>query len=116
MGLLMDRPVQAKVNTILLPLESYLWLHNECFKQRNERLMDGISDSQRERLTRNWQQHQYNGYYHAYDGSFGGCKGNPLHGWEEGRWTSWSCAEMARMLDKQGLPYKMGDPTDVIYT
>ena len=105
-----------KVNTILLPLESYLWLHEEGFKQRNERGETKLSDKSRDRLTNNFHQHKVKstGLYAAHDGNFGGCNGDPHNAWEEGRWTSWTVEDMAKMLDENGLPYEIGEPTEVI--
>jgi hypothetical protein len=110
------RNVVRTTNTILLPLESYLWLYEEGFKQRNERGETKLSDKSRERLTRNFDRfkHSKTGLYAAHDGNFGGCKGDPHNAWEEGRWTDWSVNQMARMLDEQGLPYEIGEPTEVI--
>ena len=110
------RNVKRTTNTILLPLESYLFLHEEGFRQWNERGETKLSEKHRERLTRNFHCHKIkaSGLYAAHDGNFGGCKGDPHNAWEEGRWTSWSVSQMAHMLDEYGLPYEIGEPAEVI--
>lgn len=68
-----------------------------------------------ERLKRNFDSFSYgSGYKELHDGDLGGCIGNWENGYEERRWTSWSCKEMKRILDAAGLPYKDGKETEII--
>ncbi len=100
-----------KANTILLPLESYLYLQD---KEYFERCGRHKSDKMIAKLTQNFNQFQHNGYKRLMDGDLGGCVGKPENSYEEGRWTSWSCEDMKRILDEAGLPYKDGEETEYI--
>lgn len=48
------------------------------------------------------------------DGDLGGCVGDWKNGYEEGRWTSWSCEDMKRILIEAELPYKDGEEIEYI--
>lgn len=101
-----------KTNTILLPLESYLYLQN---KSHLERCGKNHTEKQIERLKRNFDDFSYGtGYKKLYDGDLGGCSGHWKNGYKERRWTSWSCEDMKRILDNAGLPYKDGKQAEVI--
>ena len=100
-----------KANTILLPLESYLYLQD---KSHLERCGKHGSEKRIERLKKNFKEFSYNGYKQLMDGDLGGCVGNWENGYEEGRWTSWSCEDMKRILDEANLPYKDGKETEYI--
>lgn len=99
-----------KAKTILVPLESYLYLQN---KRHNERSTSGQPLNE-ERLTRNFNRTACNGYGRLMDGDLGGCIGKPENGYEERRWTSWSCEDMKSILDEAGLQYKDAEDTDYI--
>lgn len=107
MSILLNKPVYGKTGTILLPFESYMFLKAETQRQRSERFPE-ITEVHRKELESAFKRCSKNGLYAAHDGNFGGCKGDPHNGWEEGRWTDWSVNEMAKMLDEHGLPYTMG--------
>lgn len=98
-----------KERTLILPLESVLYLSEEC---RHQRIGDHLSDKAKEMIKKNFLKHKDN--YLVYDGSFGGAIGDPKNSYEEGRWTSWKIEDMKRMLDKQGLPYKDGEEIETI--
>lgn len=100
-----------KANTILLPWESYLYLQQ---KSRNERCGDWKTEKQIKRLKASFDNLSHDGYKMLMDGDLGGCVGNWENGYEEGRWTSWSCEDMKRILSKAGLPYKDGEETEYI--
>lgn len=100
-----------KVNTILLPLESFLYLQEKGY---NERCGKYRTEKQIERLKRNFESFAYNGYKRLCDGDLGGCVGNYENAYEERRWTSWSCEDMKRFLNEANLPYKEGKETEII--
>ncbi len=100
-----------KAKTILLPWESYLYLQQ---KGRNERCGDWKTEKQIAKLKANFEEFSYNGYKRLLDGDLGGCVGDWKNGYEEGRWTSWSCEDMKRILDEAGLPYKDGEDTECV--
>ena len=106
----MDMKVR-KANTILLPLESYLYLQDKSYFERTGK---HNTDKMIERLTCTFNQLQCNGHKRLKDGDLGGCVGKPENSYEEGRWTSWSCSEMKRILDEEGLPFKDGDEVEYI--
>ena len=111
MGLLMDKPTARESATILVPLESFLYLQEKSYSERTGK---NQSDKARQRLTKNFRQFSYGGMKQLMDGSLGGCKGKPENAWEEGRWTSWSASDMAEILDEAGLPWKMGKDAEYI--
>lgn len=94
-------------NSIFIPLESYLYLHEQHIAQRSGRIM---SDKMRQHLVNNFNNFCWksNGMYNAMDGYLGGAFGPPENSYEEGRWTSWSVQDMKRMLDAAGLPWEDG--------
>ena len=96
--------------SILVPLESYIYLNN---KRHEERSTSGKPLNE-ERLVVNFNRNAYGGYKRLMDGDYGGCVGKPENGYKEGRWTSWSCDDMKRILDKAGLPYKNGEDVEYI--
>ena len=114
MSILLNKSVHGKTGTIYLPFESYMFLKAETQRQRSEHHPE-ISDFHRKELTNAFNRLSKNGMYEAHDGTFGGCNGSPINAWAEGRWIDWSVNEMAKMLDEQGLPYKMGEPVEVIF-
>lgn len=57
-----------KVNTILIPLESYLFLQD---RQSLERLGKHKSEKMIEKLKQNFAQFQHDGFYQVMDGDFG---------------------------------------------
>lgn len=93
----------VKRQTMGLSKEAYLYLQDRC---RNERIGGHISDKYREKLERNFDQFAYKGYKVYYDGDLGGA--------ENGRWTSWSCDKVKKMLDEQGLAYIDGGEQESI--
>lgn len=100
-----------KSSTILVQLESYLFLQD---KQNFER--SGRHDSKEiaMRRTRNFEVFSYEGYKQIMDGDLGGCNGNPENAWEERRWTSWSVEDLKRILNEAGLPWKAGEEQEYI--
>ena len=98
-------------NTILVSKEAYMYLQR---KGKIERAGKDFSQEHLERLEKNFDNFAHDGYKKLIDGSLGGCIGNPENAYEQGRWTSWSCKDMAKMLDEAGLDYKMGEPTEII--
>lgn len=100
-----------KANTILLPLESFLYLQDKSYF---ERCGKHHTEKQIERLIRNFENFAHIGYKQLKDGDLGGCNGKPENGWEERRWTSWSCEDMKQILTEVGLPYKDGEETEYI--
>lgn len=100
-----------KSNSILVPWKSFLFLQQKC---RHERCGDCHSERQIERLRRSFDDLAFKGYKRLLDGDLGGCKGDWKNGYEEGRWTSWSCNDMKKILDEAGLPYKDGEETEYI--
>lgn len=111
MSLLMERPVRMTSPTILVTLESYLYLQEKSYF---ERCGKKHSDRAKERLIRNFEHFSVDGMKALMNGDLGGCKGNPENAWEEGRWTSWSVDEMARILDEAKLPWMKGEEKEYI--
>jgi len=68
----------------------------------------------RKMLERNFERFEKNGAKEIMDYDLGGCRGPVKNGFEEGRWTSWSCEDMKRILDSKGLSYKDGSETEYI--
>ena len=98
-----------KKRTLIVPLESVLYLSEEC---RRQRVGDHLSDKAKIMIEKNFLKHKDG--YQVFDGSFGGAVGDPKNSYEEGRWTSWSIDTVKEMLDKQGLPYQDGEDIDTI--
>ena len=92
-----------KVKTILVSKESYLYLQDRCKYERSGKY---IPKSFKEKLKRNFDNLQYKGYIRIMDKDFGGAK--------NGKWTSWSIEEMAEMLDKKHLDYKLGEDMECL--
>lgn len=109
--MLLSNPRVCKSPTLLVPLESYLYLQDRC---RFERCGNHHSEMQRQKLSRNFEQFAYNGKKQLCNGDLGGCNGKPENAWEEGRWTSWSVEDMIRILDEAGLPWERGEETEYI--
>ena len=102
-----------KSKSIEVPFESFLFLQEECFRQRNERGMTHFSENHIARLRKGYESCKPVKYLMS--GSLGGCNGSPIHAWEEGRWTSWTVDDMKRMLDENGLPWKDGPEIEHFY-
>ena len=102
-----------KAKSIKVNWESWLYLRQEMNKQRSE-TGKPLSENSIERMKREFDRFaDKNGMKAIMDGSFGGCIGSPIRGWEERRWTSWSLDEMKRMLDEKGL--KWAEAEDIEY-
>lgn len=99
-----------KAKSILVPLESYLYLNR---KRREERDTSGKPLNE-ERVVVNFNRFAHGGYKRLMDGDYGGCIGKAENGYKEGRWTSWSCEDMKRILTEAGLPYKDGEDVEYI--
>ena len=89
--------------TILLSKEAYLFLQN---KTKYERSGKNLSKEFIEKLERNFNNLQHEGYIRLFD--------NDLGGKENGKWTSWTCKKMADILDKEKLDYKLGKDTECV--
>lgn len=76
-------------NGIKVDLEGFLYLQDLSCQQRSNK---GLSDKSKERIKRL----SPNGA-ELYDKCLGGA--------ENGKWTSWTCADMKRILDKAGFTY-----------
>lgn len=111
MSLLMNRPEKRKSPTLLVPLESFLYLQEKC---HIERCGNPQSEKAKQRLIRNFEEHSYNGKKQLMNGDLGGCNGNPENAWEERRWTSWSVEDMIEILSEAGLPWERGEDTEYI--
>lgn len=100
-----------KARTIRVPLESYMFLQEECRRQRcgNEH-----SQEFKERLIREFENHYSEKGKLIMDGSFGGAVGDPKNSYEEGRWTEWNVDDMKKILDEHSLPYEDGEEIDYI--
>lgn len=90
-----------KRRTIKVAWEGFLYLSKEQHRQRCE---SGKPFSERaiKSLERSFE--LTGGILH--DGDRGGCVGNPVNAWEEGRWTDWSVEDMKRMLDEKGFEWE----------
>lgn len=111
MSLLRKKTVVVKCHTILVPLESYLYLQD---KEYFERCGKHHSEKHNERLIRNFKRFSNEGKYKLKDRDLGGCIGKPENAWEEGRWTSWSCEDMIQILNEACLPYEQGEDSEYI--
>lgn len=98
---MISRTVKRK--TMGLSKEAYLYLSERC---RKERIGDSLSEHSKERLETNFDNFSYKGYLEYYDGDLGGAV--------NGRWTSWSCDQVKKMLDEQGLGYIEGEEKESI--
>ena len=100
-----------KKKSIRVPLESWVYLQDQCKLQR---CGDHISDKTKEHLKREMEKPYNQGGHQLTDGDLGGAIGNPLNSYEEGRWTSWSINEMKEMLKDQNLPYTDAEDVEEI--
>ena len=101
-----------KLNSILIPWESWWHLENLSYFQRCGKYH---TKKQKERAKRDFEQFAfYDGMKRTCEYDLGGATGNPERSWEEGRWTSWSCEDMKKILDEAGLPWEQGDPEERI--
>ena len=89
--------------TILLSKEAYLFLQNKMKYERSGKI---FRKEFIEKLERNFNNLQYDGYIRLFDYDLGGK--------ENGKWTSWTCEKMATMLDKEKLNYKIGKDAECI--
>lgn len=103
--------IVRKAHAINVSLEAYLYLQNRC---HFERIGKNLTEKYLEKLKHNFEYMSYKGTYTLHDGSLGGCKGKPENSWEEHRWTSWSAADMARMLTEQGLAWEPAEDVEYI--
>lgn len=111
MSLLMNRSERRKSPTILVPLESFLYLKEKSYI---ERCGKHHTEKMKQRLIRNFETFSHNGMKQLVNGDLGGCNGEPENSFEEGRWISWSVDHMAEILDKAGLPFKRGESVEYI--
>ena len=93
----------VKRKTMGLSKEAYMYLHERC---RNERIGDHLSEKSKERLERSFDQFAHKGYKEYYDGDLGGAV--------NGRWNSWTCDQVKKMLDENGLDYIDGEEKESI--
>lgn len=98
---MINRTVKRK--TIGLSKEAFMYLQDRC---RYERCGDHLSEKFKERLEKSFDQFAYKGYKEYYDGDLGGAV--------NGRWTSWSCDQVKKMLDESGLDYIEGEEKESI--
>ena len=103
------------VKAIGLSFEAYMFLQEECHRQRSE-TGKPLSARAIEGLINTFDNFKNKDGLKLYsDGDLGGCNGDPLHAWEERRWTSWSVEDVKKMLDKKGLYYKEGYTREFCY-
>ena len=100
-----------KKNSIRVNLEAWLYLQDTC---HNQRVGGHLTEKTISRLTRSYEDWYKEKGKTLIDGDLGGAIGDPKNSYEEGRWTSWSVADMKRLLDEAGLPYEDGDPVESI--
>lgn len=94
---------KAKLNTIKVNKESYMYLQKRHY---TERIGKDLNEKALRRYERSFDNFQYNGYKELYDGDLGGAI--------NGKWTSWSCNDMKSILDEQGLSYIVGEVKECI--
>lgn len=92
------------LNTILIDLQGVLYLQELQSKQRCGK---SLTEKEKQRLERNFEQFADNGWKVYYDGDCGGALRN-------GKWTSWSCEEVKQILSEAGIKYKDGSKEEVI--
>lgn len=107
----MATSVKKTLHCIGLPKESWLYLRE---RQRVERCGTDRLKELRQKWEAEFTKKLENGFRRVCDGDFGGCIGPIENGWEQGRWTSWTCENMKKMLDEQGLPWVQMDNTEEI--
>ena len=100
-----------KKRTLIVPLESLLYLDDQCHLQRGGH---HTSEKGIERLKKVMQREYNKNGYQILEYGFGGAIGDPKNSYEEGRWTYWTIEQMKEMLDSQNLPYKDGEEIEVI--
>lgn len=100
-------------DTLLVTWEGWLYLRTKMHEERSTSDKP-ISDKYVAKARRSFDRSARDGWGAVDDGSFGGCIGNPVNAWEERRWTSWSIADMKKILDGAKLPYKDGKPVKAI--
>ena len=104
-----------KVNCIKTNMDGIIYL---SLKGRNQRRETPLTKEQEAKsiayLERTYTNIWKDGIIHVDDDDFGGCNGDPHNGWEEGRWTSWTAAECARMLTEAGIWWEEDEPHEVI--
>lgn len=99
-------------NSILVPWESWWHLESVSYFQRCGK---DHTEKQKERAERNFECFAiHDGMKQICDYDFGGATGEPERSYEEGRWTSWNCEDMKKILDEAGFPWKQGDPSERI--
>lgn len=111
MSLLINRPERRKSPTILVPLESFLYLQEKSYI---ERCGKHHTEKMKQRLIRNFETFSHSEKKQLMNGDLGGCNGDPENTFEEGRWTSWSVDDMAEILDGAGLPFERGESVEYI--
>ena len=97
MSILLDKPVKRTSMTIWVPRESWMFLQARMQQERMGLELSVNADFSHE------------GKKQLKDGDLGGCIGSPENAWEEGRWTSWSCEDMKKILDAAKLPWEPGE-------
>lgn len=103
--------VTRKKNSILVPVESWMYLKERQYRERTGK---ELSEKSREVSLRDFNRFNKNGMKQLLDGDCGGCNGPVENAFEERRWTSWSANDMKRILDEANLPYEDGPVTDCI--
>lgn len=99
-------------NSIQVPWESWWHLENLSYFQRCGKYH---TEEQKERMKRNFEQFAfYDGMKQICDYDQGGAIGDPERSYEEGRWVSWSCEDMKKILNEADLPWKEGEPEERI--
>lgn len=94
---------RMKKQTILVSKKSYIYLQQ---RSRIERCGETLREARVKKLESVFNNLQYKGYVKLYDGDFGGK--------ENGKLTSWSSNDMASILQKEHLDYKLGDTEEII--
>ena len=93
------------LNTLIISKDAYRFLRNEMCIQRGGK---GLTDEQQERRYRSALKTE-DGRVIVSDDSLGGGDGT-----KHGRWISWNCADLKRMLDDAGFAYEDGKPVEAI--
>ena len=94
MSILLDKPVKRTSMTIWVPRESWMFLQA---RMQQERMGVELSVNARKRLNQSFTDFSHEGKKQLKDA------------WEEGRWTSWSCEDMKKILDAAELPWEPGE-------
>lgn len=90
-----------KVKTLITNLDGYLYLQRENTEQRGGKFTEQHEKSIKE----NFKTFAINGEIEILDRNLGGGCGSK----DPSTWTSWSVEKMARMLEKQNIPFKIGE-------